>query len=1094
MWRKCDLHILHILIILQLCSTVCSFNLNIKLAKVFVGNNPSSYFGYTTDFLITREATPKKWILVGAPRDIDQFWSPSNRTGALYKCDPENTSSCQQINIAKSGAAGSAEHDTAGTPIVQGRNNAWFGASLTVGDAVTVCSPRWVNKIEEKKVTSPMYYMNGVCYEIPRILDTNLVGTYALLSTDTSYSNPPNDKQQVNNTLTGTDYFHYQYGQMGMSVQYSKNNDKIVLIGAPGLRDAAGGLIEFNQNDVNIASESYDQERNNDYFGYALTTGNFLGKSVEYIALGGPRGNGTGQVKIVQMKGSQYVVKTTISGEETGSYFGSVLCAVDIEMTQSDVLVVGAPFYGNLTHKNIDINHINQDEGKVYVYYFDKAEGMIKELQQLKATGTNTKNSRFGSAICSPGDINKDGAMDLAVGAPYEDEGRGAVYIFNGHQGKFWPQPTQMIKGRSIGQNLMGFGLYLSQFKMDVDGNMYEDLLIGAPNSNRVVLLKSNPTISMEVSLATSLDNNVIQSNNEEFQIQVCFKYTGDQVLPVDVTVKYTVGIDNEMTKDRKRERVLASNGSNIVEGTKKVIRSLSTAQCSQSYDIVVQQYRTDIVTPVTFIVRYAIIQQAGTGQDCNTTPCPVINVFNANRQIPDADFFEQMINFSRPGCGDDNICKTDLSLQVNPIYNYGSLDTLIRGPEAGFQLEITVSNLKEGSYGTILTVDSENHFVSYMKVESSAGSQSQVSCSPQNIEDDTKSVLECSLSDLEVPFVTGKTEKFTIYFDASGTQVIPNFNVNVNLKTRSIDINMSNNKRVITMKVESKADIVFEGVGDPELYVTSKTKGDKVTHRYDFTNNGPSVLTSASTFSVSYPSVIINTKALLQLSELNFVVPVESSLDCGTDISLKIVTIGTDNSGTNSTRTYQLVEKNAILDDNLNYNCKRGYCRKIECKTAPLGVKSFVTILLKYTMDPGILAQVQSKSRIDSLLILSVATTSMPTDLLLSSSLSHSAMAKTDVVPAEQIKKEVAWWVVLLGILAGLIVLGIVAGIFWKLGFFRRKHQEEIAARKKSQHVDPKGDEENLIQNNGKDQEKEPIEDNTEEANKEIPNDTSSI
>jgi hypothetical protein len=36
---------------------------------------------------------------------------------------------------------------------------------------------------------------------------------------------------------------------------------------------------------------------------------------------------------------------------------------------------------------------------------------MIKELQQLKATGTNTKNSRFGSALCSPGDINKDGAM-----------------------------------------------------------------------------------------------------------------------------------------------------------------------------------------------------------------------------------------------------------------------------------------------------------------------------------------------------------------------------------------------------------------------------------------------------------------------------------------------------------------------------------------------------------------------------------------------------------------------------------------------------------------------------------------------------------
>jgi len=30
--------------------------------------------------------------------------------------------------------------------------------------------------------------------------------------------------------------------------------------------------------------------------------------------------------------------------------------------------------------------------------------------------------------------------------------------------------------------------------------------------------------------------------------------------------------------------------------------------------------------------------------------------------------------------------------------------------------------------------------------------------------------------------------------------------------KTRSLDTNMSNNKRVIMMKVESKADIVFEG------------------------------------------------------------------------------------------------------------------------------------------------------------------------------------------------------------------------------------------------------------------------------------------
>jgi len=75
-----------------------------------------------------------------------------------------------------------------------------------------------------------------------------------------------------------------------------------------------------------------------------------------------------------------------------------VLCAVDIETTKSDVLVVGAPFYGNLTHKNIDINHINQDEGKVYVYYFDKAEVSLNKIlceDQLWTESLNSDGQEF---------------------------------------------------------------------------------------------------------------------------------------------------------------------------------------------------------------------------------------------------------------------------------------------------------------------------------------------------------------------------------------------------------------------------------------------------------------------------------------------------------------------------------------------------------------------------------------------------------------------------------------------------------------------------------------------------------------------------
>lgn len=39
---------------------------------------------------------------------------------------------------------------------------------------------------------------------------------------------------------------------------------------------------------------------------------------------------------------------------------------------------------------------------------------------------------RFGTSIASVTDLNGDGLRDVAVGAPLEDENRGAVYIFLG--------------------------------------------------------------------------------------------------------------------------------------------------------------------------------------------------------------------------------------------------------------------------------------------------------------------------------------------------------------------------------------------------------------------------------------------------------------------------------------------------------------------------------------------------------------------------------------------------------------------------------------------------------------------------------------
>lgn len=46
--------------------------------------------------------------------------------------------------------------------------------------------------------------------------------------------------------------------------------------------------------------------------------------------------------------------------------------------------------------------------------------------------GNKKESGLFGYSLNSEGDLNFDGIADLVVGAPYENDGEGAVYIFNG--------------------------------------------------------------------------------------------------------------------------------------------------------------------------------------------------------------------------------------------------------------------------------------------------------------------------------------------------------------------------------------------------------------------------------------------------------------------------------------------------------------------------------------------------------------------------------------------------------------------------------------------------------------------------------------
>jgi hypothetical protein len=62
--------------------------------------------------------------------------------------------------------------------------------------------------------------------------------------------------------------------------------------------------------------------------------------------------------------------------------------------------------------------------------------------------------------------------LDIAVGAPYEDDSRGAVYIYHGRKTGINTKFAQRITAREINLLIRGFGISISK-GTDIDGNFY---------------------------------------------------------------------------------------------------------------------------------------------------------------------------------------------------------------------------------------------------------------------------------------------------------------------------------------------------------------------------------------------------------------------------------------------------------------------------------------------------------------------------------------------------------------------------------------------------------------------------------------------
>uniref|UniRef100_A0A8D0GA38 Integrin subunit alpha 10 n=1 Tax=Sphenodon punctatus TaxID=8508 RepID=A0A8D0GA38_SPHPU len=238
--------------------------------------------------------------------------------------------------------------------------------------------------------------------------------------------------------------FELEMSQIGFSIHLLEDG---ILFGTVGAYDWDGAVLKESRNGQIIPPrQAFEKEfplelkNHAAYLGYTVSSIKLRNGKWLYVA-GAPRFKHKGKVILFEMSNSGSVaISQALIGEQIGSYFGSEVCPVDVNGDGiTDVLLVAAPMY---------LGAQNKETGRVYIYKVGQVNTRLVSNGTLQAD-KKPQDSRFGYSLAAVSDLNHDGFNDVVVGAPLEDNHRGAVYVYHGNRGTIMPQYKQVSDGGS---------------------------------------------------------------------------------------------------------------------------------------------------------------------------------------------------------------------------------------------------------------------------------------------------------------------------------------------------------------------------------------------------------------------------------------------------------------------------------------------------------------------------------------------------------------------------------------------------------------------------------------------------------------------
>ncbi|KAM9100539.1 integrin alpha-X [Sarcophilus harrisii] len=773
------------------------------------------------------------------------------------------------------------------------------------------------------------------------------------------------------------------------------------VLGAVGTFDWSGGAFMYSLTGsaIFIKIASTDKNMNDAYLGYSTEA--FIWNGVQSLVLGAPRYQHIGKVVIFVNLQRTWVQKTEVKGTQIGSYFGATLCPVDLNGDRNtDLILIGAPHYYEQSHGGqVSVCSLSWQKTKLQC-------NSILHGQQGHPLG------RFGAALAVLGDINGDKLTDVAVGAPGEDENHGAIYVFHGMaESSFNPSYTQRISGSLLSPTIQYFGQSLSGGQ-DITQDGLMDVAVGA--QGQVLLFRTQPVLKVKMSiqfLPAQLSRSVFEcqaqevTNKEAGSSRICLtisKSIRDRLTDIQSSVSYDLALDPGRLKpraifDEKKKRTLNR------------VKILGLGNHCETVKLLLPECVEDSVTPIILRLNFSLVGQ----------PIPSSGNLRPVLAKDSQKIFTAALPFEK-NCGDDHICKDDLSVTMS----VSGLQTLLVGYYLELDIEVTVRNQGEDSYRTMVTFTYPPG-LSYRRVSVTQNSMHQLHSPRLVCETAAVSEMEnlrsssCSIN--HPIFRMRATVTFIVTFDVSPTANLGDQMIIKATVSSENNIPMTD-KNIFQLKLPVKYAIytVINSIEDSTKYlnfsVAEKHQINMTEHKYRVNNLGQRALPIHIDFWVPTE---LNQVSVWNLTDI--IHPQDSSIQCSTERKQPL-----------HSDFLTHMQKSAVL------NCSIAVCLKIGCDIPTINTQEELDFIIKGNFSFGWVSQTLQKKL-----------SFMNSAEIIFSELEYSQLPGQEAFLRTQIETVVEQYeihnpipLILGSSVGGLLLLALITTGLYKLGFFKRQYK----------------------------------------------------